>query len=179
MAGPSSAAEPSAKPRRASLKVLWVPALALVLALAVWASTPRLGALAPYDLEVVSPPSPGRARQAPDHLPAAPVELGEGAELSVLLRPRTTDTESVEASVLLQPSSAGQPLAPVPARTLVVGPGALRVTLSGATLPEAGRLLVLVGRSGLLPGNPVGTASRGRDWQRFDLEFTSRPPAAR
>ena len=40
-------------------------------------------------------------------------------------------------------------------------------------MPDAGRLLVLVGRSGLLPDSPAGRASHGRDWQRFDLDFSS------
>jgi hypothetical protein len=165
MAVPPSDAEPGAKPVRASLKLLLVPAVAMVLAFAVWWSTPRLGALAPYELEVEGAPSRGH------------VELARGRALSLLLRPRTTDTEAVEASVFLQ-TPAGQPLAPLPARAEVVGPGVLRVTLNGAALPEAGRLLVLVGRSGLLPGNPVGTAARGRDWQRFNLDFTAQTRAA-
>lgn len=165
MAVPPSDVESSAKPVRASLKLLLVPAVAMALAFAVWWSTPRLGALAPYELEVESTPS------------RAPVELAKGRALSVLLRPRTTNTEAVEASVFLQ-APVGQALAPLPARAEAVGPGVLRVTISAAALPEAGRLLVLVGRSGLLPGNPVGTAARGRDWQRFDLDFTSRAQAA-
>jgi hypothetical protein len=165
MAVPPSDAEPSAKPVRASLKLLLVPAIAMALAFAVWWSTPRLGGLAPYELEVEGPSRRG------------PVELAKGVALSLLLRPRTPDSEAVEASVFLQ-TPAGQALAPLPASVKVVGPGVLRVTVSGAALPEAGRLLVLVGRSGLLPGNPVGLASRGRDWQRFDLDFTARTVAA-
>src|SRR6185436_3242599 len=61
MADTPSDAESSTKPGRASLKVLLVPAIALALALAVLWSTPRLGALAPYELDVVSPPSRGGA----------------------------------------------------------------------------------------------------------------------
>ena len=174
MALPPSDAEPGAKPVRASLKVLLIPAIAVILAFAVWWSTPRLGALAPYELEVEGPPSRGRAIEGPG---PARVELAKGRALIVVLRPRTTNTEEVDASVFLQ-APAGQALASLPASREVVGPGVLRVTVSGAALPEAGRLLVLVGRSGLLPGNPVGTASRGRDWQRFDLDVTSRAQPA-
>jgi hypothetical protein len=170
----------SVKPRRAGLKVLLFPGVAAALALAVWLSTPRLGALAAYELEVVSPPHPGRASVRPGHEQAAPVALGRERELSVLLRPRGASDEAVDASVFLQGrgASAGKALVPVPATAKEMSPGVLRVTVSGAALPEAGRLVVLVGRSGLLPGSPVGTASHGRDWQRFELDFTSAPPAA-
>jgi hypothetical protein len=167
-------AEASAKPQRAGLRVLLIPAVAAALALAVWASTPRLGALGAYELEVVSP-----ASQHPGREQAAPVALGPGGELSVLLRPRGGSPEPVDASVFVQRlGSPGQALTPVRAVAKGEGPGVLRVTVSGAHLPEAGRLLVLVGRSGLLPGSPVGTASHGRDWQRFELDFTTATPAA-
>jgi hypothetical protein len=181
--------EASAKPRRAGLKVLLVPAAAVALALAVWASTPRLGGLAAYELEVVSPAPLRRVIERPGAPNGAgpggreqvsPVELGRDRELSVLLRPRAASSEAVEASVFVQSPAAsdGGALAPVPAVTKEMGPGVLRVTVSGAALPDAGRLTVLVGRSGLLPGSPVGTASHGRDWQRFELDFTSAAPAA-
>jgi len=178
--------EASARPRRAGLKVLLVPAAAVALALAVWASTPRLGGLAAYELEVVSPAPLRRVIERPGAPSGAgpggreqvsPVELGLGRELSLLLRPRAASSEAVEASVFVQ-SSAGGALAPVPAVAKEVGPGVLRVAVSGAALPDAGRLVVLVGRSGLLPGSPVGTASHGRDWQRFELDFISAAPAA-
>jgi len=167
-------AEASARPRRAGLKVLLVPAAAVALALAVWASTPKLGGLAAYELEVVSPAGAGGRDQV------SPVELGREGELIVLLRPRAASREAVEASAFVQSpaAAAGGALAPVPAVTKEVGPGVLRVTVSGAALPSSGRLVVLVGRSGLLPGSPVGTASHGRDWQRFELDFISAAPAA-
>jgi hypothetical protein len=166
--------EASARPRRAGLKVLLVPAAAVTLALAVWVSTPRLGGLAAYELEVVSPAGAGGREQV------SPVELGRDGELSVLLRPRAASSEAVEASVFVQSPAAptGGALAPVPAVAKEMGPGVLHVTVSGAALPSAGRLVVLVGRSGLLPGSPVGTASHGRDWQRFELDFISAAPAA-
>jgi hypothetical protein len=174
-------AEASAKPRRASLNVLLVPAAAIALALAVWASTPRLGGLAPYELEVVSPTPLGPVIERPGEREQVPrVELGPGRELSVLLRPRATSTEAVEASVFVRSfaASGGGALSPVPAVAKEVGPGVLRVMVSGTALPDAGRLVVLVGRSGLLPGSPVGTASHGRDWQRFEVDFISAAPAA-
>jgi hypothetical protein len=135
--------------------------------------------LAAYELEVVSPAPvrpvierPGGREQVPR------VELGLGRELSVLLRPRAASSEAVEASVFVQSfaASARGALSPVPAVAKEVGPGVLRVTVSGAALPDAGRLVVLVGRSGQLPGSPVGTASHGRDWQRFELDFISAEP---
>jgi hypothetical protein len=172
-------AEVSARPRRAGLKVLLVPAAAAALALAVWASTPRLGGLAAYELEVVSPaPSNGAGPDEREQVPR--VELGPGRELSILLRPRGASSEAVEARVFVQSlvASGGRALAPVPAVAKEVDLGVLRVTVSGAALPNAGRLMVLVGRSGLLPGSPVGTASHGRDWQRFELDFISAAPPA-
>lgn len=181
-------AEASARPRRAGLTVLLVPAAAVALALAVWASTPRLGGLAAYELEVVSPAAQRQVIERPGTPSAAgaggreqvPVELGRGRELILLLRPRASSSEAVEAMVFVQPlsASAGGALAPVPAVAKEVSPGVLRVTVSGAALPDTGRLTVLVGRSGLLPGSPVGTASHGRDWQRFELDFISAAPAA-
>lgn len=151
--------------------MLLIPALAAVLALAVWVSTPRLGALAAYELQVESP--------APLHRePAAPVEIGPGGELSLLLRPRAASTEAVEASVFVEGAASGEPLKPVPATAQELGTGVLRVTVSGRALPESGQLVVLVGRSGLLPGSPVGAASHGRDWQRFELTFTRAALAA-
>jgi hypothetical protein len=167
------------RPRRAGLKVLLVPAAAAALALAVWASTPRLGGLAAYELEVVSPaPSKGTGPGEREQVPR--VELGPGRELSILLRPREASSEAIEARVFVQSltASGGRALAPVPAVAKEVDLGVLRVTVSGAALPSAGRLMVLVGRSGLLPGSPVGTASHGRDWQRFELDFISAAPAA-
>lgn len=181
--------EVSIKPRRASLNVLLVPAVAVALALAVWISTPRLGGLAAYELEVVSPAHLRRVIErpgAPDgdgpggREQAAPIELRPGRELSVLLRPRAESNEAVEASVFVRSlgASAGGALVPLPAVAKEVGTGVLRVTVSGDDLPPAGRLVVLVGRSGLLPGSPVGRASHGRDWQRFELDFISAAPGA-
>jgi hypothetical protein len=180
-------AEASAKPRRAGLTVLLVPAAAVALALAVWASTPRLGGLATYELEIVSPAPlrgvierPGAPNGTGPGEQVPRVELGPGRELSVLLRPRAASSEAVEASVFVQSlaASAGGALSPVPAVAKEVAPGVLRVTVSGDALPDAGRLVMLVGRSGLLPGSPVGTASHGRDWQRFELDFISAAPVA-
>jgi hypothetical protein len=178
---PESPAEAHARPARATPLVLLVPAIALALALAVWWSTPRLGALGAYEMEVVSPPRAVGTLAPTGREPALPIALRPGDELSLVLQPRSTSVEPVEASVFVQAggSSGGPALAPVPAVTRDAGRGILRVTVSGAALPEAGRLLVLVGRRGLLPGNPVGTASHGRDWQRFDLDFRSAAPVAR
>jgi len=171
---PSSNAEQNLEPRRASLKILLFPALVAALALGVWWTTPSLGALPAYELEIVDPPS---ARQVlvGDGEQVARIELGASRELSVLLRPRGTSTAPVDARLFLQAPSAarGAPLTPLAALTERLSPAVLRVVLEGSALPEAGHLLVLVGRSGLLPDSPVGTASHGRDWQRFDLDFSA------
>jgi hypothetical protein len=156
--------------------LLIFPALAAALAFVVWWTTPSLGALPEYQLEILAPPG---ARQvlvagAQDVARAA---LGPSRELSVLLRPRGASTAPVEARVFLRALEAGDgALTPLAAVTERVSPAVLRVRLDGSVLPDAGRLLVLVGRSGLLPDSPAGEASHGRDWQRFDLDFSSQAP---
>ena len=155
--------------RRASLKLLLFPALVAFLALVVWWTTPSLGALPAYELEIVSPPGARRVLVA-DEDEVARVELAS-RELSMLLRPRGASTASVDARVFLQ--AHGGSLTPLAAVTEHVSPAVLRVALTGSALPEAGRLLVFVGRSGLLPDSPAGSASHGRDWQRFDLDLGS------
>jgi hypothetical protein len=172
----SSDAEPNLEPRRASLKILLFPVLVAALAFVVWWTTPSLGALPAYELEIVTPPGARRVLVA-DRGQVARIELGASRGLSVLLRPRGTSTAPVDARVFLQAAS-GARLMPLPAVTEHVSPAVLRVALEGSALPEAGRLLVLVGRSGLLPDSPVGIASHGRDWQRFDLDLSSPPQAA-
>jgi len=175
---PSSNAEQNLEPRRASLKILLFPALVAALALVVWWTTPSLGALPAYELEIVTPPSARQVLVA-DREHVARIDLGASRELSVLLRPRGTSTAPVDARVFLQAPAAapGAPLTPLAVLTERVTPAVLRIALDGSALPEAGRLLVLVGRSGLLPDSPAGKASHGRDWQRFDLDFSS--PAQR
>lgn len=166
--------EQSREPRRASLKILLFPALVAALALVIWWTTPSLGALPAYELEIVTPPGARRVLVA-DRDEVARIELDASRELSVLLRPRGTSTAPVEARVFLQAPAAalGTPLTPLAALTERMSPAVLRVALKGSALPEAGRLLVLVGRSGLLPDSPAGEASHGRDWQRFDVDFSA------
>jgi hypothetical protein len=175
-APPSDADPDEAAPRRASLALLGVPALAAVLAFALWWSTPTLGALAPYELEVVSPPSAG---PVPAGAESPRIELAADQGFAVVLRPRGTNAEPVEARAFVEGGSAGAPLTPLTIVTDALPGGALRVTLSRAALPPEGRLRVLIGRSGMVPRNPAGTALHGRDWQRFDLGFVQTAPPAR
>lgn len=170
---PPSDAREDRESRRASPLLLIFPALAAALAFVVWWTTPSLGALPAYELEILTPP---RARQVLEagRDEVARAELGPRRELSLLLRPRGTSTAPVEARVFLRkPGAMDGALTPLAAVTEQVSPAVLRVALDGSVLPDAGRLLVLVGRSGLLPDSPAGRASHGRDWQRFDLEFSS------
>ena len=174
---PASGAEPGVKPRRASPKVLVIPAVAASLALALWWSTPRLGALAPYEVDVVDPAGAGQSALQPGA--ASPrLELAPGHGLTLLFRPRGTNTEPVEASAFLEGAAAGAPLVSLDGDSEVLPAGVLRLTLRGAPLPEAGRLRVLIGRSGTLPRVPAGTATHGRDWQRFDFSFIQPAPTA-
>jgi hypothetical protein len=170
----SNDAERNVERRRASSKVLLFPALVAAVALVVWWTTPSLGALSAYELEIVTPPGARQVLVA-SREEVAHVELGAGRELSLLLRPRGTSTARVDARVFLQAPAAtrGGPLTPLTAVTEHVSPAVLRVALEGSALPKAGRLLVFVGRSGLLPDSPAGSASHGRDWQRFDLDVSS------
>jgi len=167
-------AELGAAPRRASLALFGVPALAAALAFAVWWLTPRLGALAPYALDVVDPPGAVRAMLA--STTAAHVELASGRGLTLVLRALSESEEAVEVKVLLDGASASAPpkVLPVPVKSLPAG--ALQLTLSGNVLPAGGRLRVLIGRAGRLPGSPSGTAAHGRDWQRFDVAFDHGAP---
>jgi hypothetical protein len=103
---------------------------------------------------------------------AAPIELGAAQALVVELRPRTATPESVEADALLARTDAvSGSLTPWETTQQVLPWGGLRLTFSTRGLPRRGRLLVRVGRSGLLPAIPAGEAAHGRDWQRFDLDF--------
>jgi hypothetical protein len=160
------------EPRRANVRVLAIPALALLLALALWLSTPRRGALVPYALEIIEPPLAGAGMLSPGGRLAAPIELGAAQALVVELRPRTATPESVEADALLARTDAvSGSLTPWETTQQVLPSGGLRLTFSTRGLPRRGRLLVRVGRSGLLPAIPAGEAAHGRDWQRFDLDF--------
>jgi hypothetical protein len=161
--------EPPAKPRRASPALLFGPALAGLLALVLWWSTPNLGALAPYELDIVNPAGAG---QAASHSGAEVrrIELAPDEDLVLSLRPHGASTEPVEAGAFLE----GAALTALAAEAVALPAGALRLTLRAALLPPEGRLRVLVSRPGALPGNPVGTATHGRNWQRFDVAFKRR-----
>jgi hypothetical protein len=164
--------EPSAKPRRASPALLFGPALAGLIAFVLWWSTPNLGALPPYELDIVSPPGASiNPSQLGGEVPH--VELTAGSNLILVLRPQGASTEPVEASAFLE----GAALTALAGETVALPAGTLRLTLKAAELPPEGRLRVVVGRPGGTPGNPVGTAAHGRNWQRFDVAFT-RPAAA-
>jgi hypothetical protein len=164
--------EPSAKPRRASPALLLGPALAGLIAFGLWWSTPNLGALAPYELDIVSPPgasfNPSRAGGEVPH-----VELAAGGDLTLVLRPEGASAEPVEVGAFLE----GAALTALAGDTVTLPAGTLRLTLKAAELPPEGRLRVVVGRLGAIPGNPVGNAAHGRNWQRFDLAFTRRANA--
>lgn len=168
---PAAGAEAGEKPRRASPALLIGPALAGLLALALWWSTPRLGALAPYELVVVDAAAAGRITSRSGGA-VARVDLAEGAGVSLELRPLQPSDEPVEVRAFLEGSS----LKALDGESRALPDGALRLTLGAAALPREGRLRVLVGRLGTLPGNPVGTASHGRNWQRFDVAFSHAPP---
>lgn len=171
---PSSDAENTVGQRRASLKILLIPALAAGLAFVVWWTTPSLGALPAYELEVLTPPGERQILVA-GQANVPHVTLGANGKLSVLLRPRGASTDPVDASVFLQAPAAahGGELTPLLARTERMTPTVVRVAVDGSALPPAGHLLVIVGRSGLLPDSPAGKASHGRDWQRFDIDFSA------
>jgi hypothetical protein len=160
------------EPRRANARVLVIPAFAALLALALWLSTPRRGALVPYTLEIIEPPAAGTGVLSPGTPLPAPLELDSAQALTVELRPRTTTSEAVEADAFLAPSATALgSLAPLETAQQLLPSGGLRLTLSTNGLPAHGRLLVRVGRRGLLPGIPAGQAAHGRDWQRFDFDF--------
>jgi hypothetical protein len=159
--------EPSAKPRRASPALLFGPALAGLIAFVLWWSTPNLGALAPYELDIVSPPgasfNPSRLGGEVPH-----VELAASGNLTLELRPQGASSEPVEVSAFLE----GASLTALAGESVALPAGALRLTLKASELPPEGRLRVVVGRPGGSPGNPVGSAAHGRNWQRFDVAFT-------
>ena len=159
-------------PPRANVRVLAIPAFAALVALALWLSTPRHGALVPYVLDFVEPPVAGAGVLSPGAQLPAPIELGSAQALSIELRPRTTTTETVEADAFLARSDVALgSLAPLEIAQQVLPSGGLRLTLNTHGVPSRGRLVVRVGRRGLLPGIPAGRASHGRDWQRFDFDF--------
>jgi hypothetical protein len=180
---PPSDAKQSSESRRASPMILVGPAVAAAIAFLVWWTTPSLGALPAYELEIEGAAGAAGARQVlvAERQEVARVELGASRELRVLLRPRGSSTAPVDARVFLRgPGAAGGvAVMPLAAVTEQVSPGVLRVTVDGSVLPDQGRLLVLVGRSGLLPDSPAGVASHGRDWQRFDIDFSSPAQPAR
>lgn len=160
------------QPRRANARVLAIPAFAALLALALWLSTPRRGTLVPYVLDIVEPPVAGAGVLSPGAPPPAPIDLDSAKALTVELRPRTATTETVEADAFLARSDlALGGLTPLEVAQQLLPSGGLRLTLSTHGLPTHGRLLVRVGRRGLIPGIPAGQAAHGRDWQRFDFDF--------
>jgi hypothetical protein len=170
-------AEPATKPVRASWHVLGIPALAAAAALAIWLCMPMPGRLPSYQLEIASTSGPLQpaARDTP-----ARVELEPGRALTLTFRPSSVPSTPIEARAYVRaeaaPDGAAQPL---PSRSEAAGPGVLRLSVSGAALPAAGRVIVLLGREGSLPTSPsTGSAWRGHGWQRFEIALT-RPGAAR
>ena len=172
-------AEPAAKPVRASWHVLGIPALAAAAALAIWLCLPTPGRLPGYQLEIASAAGPlspaGAARDTP-----ARVELEPGRDLTLTFRPSSVPAMPIEARAYVAPGAAPDGAAqPLPARSAAAGPGVLRLSVSGAALPAAGRVIVLLGHEGSLPTSPsTGSAWRGHGWQRFEIALT-RPGAAR
>lgn len=164
--------EPSATPRRASLWLLGIPAIALLVALVLRWSTPTFGRLVSYELELLNPAGQvgGLAHVgagAPAH-----VDLAPGQGLALVLQPHTPHTDPVEASVFFAARGAprGAEPAPLAVPTEALAGGALKLSLSAGALPEPGRMIVFVGRPGAPPRSPVGAAAHGRDWQRFDVD---------
>lgn len=169
--------EPRGKPRRAGLAVLGIPAVALILALLLRWSTP-MGGLVTYELEIVAPQTAVEGAAATDGAAPVHVTLAPGQPLVLLLRPQRPFEDPVEARAFVerQPGSARRD--PVTFATEVVpgSSGALRISLDSRLLPARGRVLVLVGRPGSVPGVPAGTAMHGRNWQRFDIDFDPPTP---
>jgi hypothetical protein len=126
----------------------------------------------PYVLDIVEPPAAGTSVLSPGTPLPAPLDLDSAKALTVELRPRAATSETVEADAFLARSDAALgSLTPLEAAQQLLPSGGLRLTLNTQGLPTHGRLLVRVGRRGLLPGIPAGQAAHGRDWQRFDFDF--------
>jgi len=172
--------EPRGKPRRAGLAVLGIPAVAVILALALRWSTP-MGGLVSYELEIVAPQTPARGAAETDDAAPNPIRLEPGQRLTLLLRPERPFEDPVEARVFVESRAGSLSRAPVPFATEAVqdSTGALRISLDAHPLPARGRVVVLIGRPGSVPGAPAGTATHGRNWQRFDIDFEQSTPSAR
>jgi hypothetical protein len=161
------------KPVRADWRVLGIPALAAALALVIWLCIPVTGRLPHYELEL-----PGAAgRPPPSTSPEgslAQLELPPAGALRVVLRPSAPPSAPIEARAFLADGMATDRAAePVAVSTEAAGPGVLRLAVNGKLLPAKGRLIVLIGLQGTLPGSPsTGTAAHGHGWQRFDIAFT-------
>jgi hypothetical protein len=170
---PSASSAAPRKPVRADWRVLGIPALAAALAVVVWLWIPVTGRLPHYELEL--PSAPGRP--APSSSPEgslAQLELPRAGSLTVILRPQVVPSAPIEARAFVADGAAKDRAAePVAVTTEAAGPGVLRLTVSGALLPAKGRVIVLLGLQGTLPGSPsTGTASHGHGWQRFDIAFS-------
>jgi hypothetical protein len=162
------------KPRRAGRAVLAIPVLAILLALVLRWSSPT-GGLVTYDLEIIAADAQVDSVTPTDGAPLH-VSLAPGQALRLLLRPRHEFKDAIEARAFVEREPGSLHREPVPFATEAVpaSAGALRLTLDSRQLPARGRVLVLIGRPGSLPAIPVGTASHGRNWQRFDIDFDQR-----
>lgn len=160
------------KPVRADWRVLGIPALAAALALVIWLWIPVTGRLPHYQLELPSAAGPAPTSSPEGSL--ALLQLPPAGSLAVVLRPQTAPSAPIEARAFVADGAAKDRAAePVALSSEAAGPGVLRLTVSGALLPAEGRLIVLLGLQGTLPGSPsTGTASHGHGWQRFDIAFT-------
>jgi len=172
--------EPRGKPRRAGLAVLGIPAVAVIVALALRWSTP-MGGLVSYELEIIAPKTPARGAAQTDDAAPSPLTLEPGQRLTLLLRPERPSEDPVEARLFVDAGAGSLRREPVPFATEAVpgSPGALRIGLDAHRLPARGRVVVLIGRPGSVPGAPAGTATHGRNWQRFDIDFEQPGPSAR
>jgi hypothetical protein len=167
------------KPVRANWKALGIPAAAALAALMIWLFIPRSGRLPDYALELPALASHTASVGSAEGR-SAMVELEPGLGLTLLLHPESAPTVPIEIRmfVVTGPGTDGA-ARPLEARTEAAGSGAVRLIVSSASLPEAGRLIVLIGREGALPGSPsTGSATHGHGWQRFDVSFTQ-PRATR
>jgi hypothetical protein len=160
------------RPRRASLAVLGIPAVAVILALVLRWSTPT-GGLVSYELEVIAPRTPVEGVTPADGAATTAVTLEPGQPLTLLLRPHRPFKDAVEARVFVETQRGSLRRDPVPFATEAVpaSAGELRLTIDDRQLPARGRVMVLIGRPGSLPAIPTGTATHGRNWQRFDIDF--------
>jgi hypothetical protein len=160
---------------RANWKALGIPALAAVAALTIWLFIPRSGRLPTYELEL--PGGVGHAASVgAAESTATRLEREPGLGLTLLLRPNAAPSVPIEVRTFVANGAAPDASAtPLQARTEPAGSDAIRLSLGSASLPAAGRLIVLVGREGALPSSPsTGSASHGHGWQRFDIAFA--PP---